>query len=47
MDIQIAYSYSLYFSDQISCIKFFDLTYGLKDIDFQSFIHLKTFSGFI
>ena len=47
MDIQIAYSYSLYFSDQLSCIKFFDLSYGLKDIDFQSLNQLKAFSGFI
>ena len=37
MDVWIGYSYSLYFSDQFSCIKFFPLTYGLKDIDFQSF----------
>ena len=45
VDIRIAYSYSLYFSDQFSCIKFFDLSYGLKVIDFQSFNHFKSFSG--
>ena len=39
----MAYSYSLYFSDQFSCIKFFDLSYGLKDIDFQSLNQLKAF----
>ena len=44
--MRIAYSYSLYFSDQFSCIKFFDLTYGIKDIDFQSFNQLKSFSRF-
>ena len=33
---RIAYSYSLYFSDQFWCIKFFDPIYGLKDIDFIS-----------
>ena len=32
VDEQIAYYYSLYFSDQLSCIKFFNLIYGLKDI---------------
>ena len=42
--IRVAYSYLLYFSDQFSCIKFFDLTYGLKDIDFQS---LKQFTSFL
>ena len=47
MDIRVAYSYSLYFSDQFSCIKFFDLSYGLKDIDFQSFNQFNSFSGFI
>ena len=45
VDIQIAYSYSLYFSDQFSCIKFFDLSYGLKDINYQSLNLLKAFSG--
>src|SRR3954468_3208533 len=43
VDIRIAYPYSLYFSDQLSCIKFFDLKYGLKDINFQSFKHLNYF----
>ena len=47
MDIQIAYSYSLYFSDQFSCIKFFDPTYGLKDMIFQSLNHLKIISGIL
>ena len=47
VDIQIAYSYSLYFSDQFSCIKFFDLSYGLKDIDFQSLNQFKSFSGIV
>ena len=47
MDIQVAYSYSLDFSDQLSCIKFFHPTYGLKDIDFQSFIQFKRISGFL
>ena len=41
VDILVVYPYSLYFSEQLSCIKFFDLTYGLKDIDFQSFIQFK------
>src|SRR4051812_6612660 len=40
--VWIAYSYSLYFSDQFSCIKFFDPIYGLKDIDFISLINFKT-----
>ena len=43
----IAYSYSLYFSDQFSCIKFFNPSYGLKDIDFQSLNHFKSFSGIL
>ena len=43
MDVWVAYSYSLYFFDQFSCIKFFDLSYGLKDIDFQSFNQFKSF----
>ena len=45
VDIWVAYSYSLDFSDQLSCIKFFHPSYGLKDIDFQSFIQLKRISG--
>src|SRR3954469_21689763 len=47
VDIRILYPYSLYFSDQFSCIKFFDLSYGLKDIEFQSLNHFKSFSGII
>ena len=47
MDIRVAYSYSLDFSDQLSCIKFFNLSYGLKDIDFQSFKEFKSFSEFL
>ena len=43
MGIRIAYSYLLYFSEQLSCIKFFHPTYGLKDIYFLEF---KSFSGF-
>ena len=27
------------FSDQLSCINYFNLTYGLKDIEFQSLNH--------
>ena len=46
MDVWIAYSYSLHFSDQFSCIKFFDPSYGLKVIDFQSFNQLKVFLDF-
>ena len=46
MDIRVVYSYSLDFSDQLSCIKFFHPSYGLKDIDFQSFKSFKRFSGF-
>ena len=46
MDIRVAYSYSLDFSDQLSCIKFFHLSYGLKDINFQSFIQ-KEFLDFL
>ena len=47
MGIRAAYTYPLYFSDQISCINYFNPTYGLKDIQFQSFIHFKIISGFI
>ena len=47
VDIRIAYSYSLYFSDQFSCIKFLNLTYGLKDIQIQSLNHFKSISGFL
>ena len=46
MGIRIAYSYSLYFSDQFSCIKFLNQTYGLKDIEFYSFNQFKRISGF-
>src|SRR4051812_29771359 len=46
VDILIAYSYLLYFSNQFSCIKFFKLTYGLKDIIFLSLIQFKSFSNF-
>src|SRR3954469_10577269 len=45
--IRIVYSYSLYFSDEFSCINFFDPSYGLKDIDFQIFKTFKRFSGII
>ena len=45
--IRVAYPYSLDFSDQLSCIKFFHLSCGLKDIDFQSFIQLKEFLDFL
>ena len=41
----VAYSYSLYFFEQLSCIKYFHLTYGLKDIDFLSFNHFIIISG--
>ena len=44
--IRIAYPYSLYFSDQFSCIKFLNLTYGLKDIQIQSLNHFKSISSF-
>ena len=47
MDIRVVYPHSLYFSDQLSCIKFFHPSYGLKDIDFQSFKSFKRISGFI
>ena len=47
VDIRIAYSYSLYFSDQVSCINYFHRSYGLKDIDFQSFIQFKRISVFL
>ena len=43
--IRVAYLYSLYFSEQLSCINYFDLTYGLKDINYQSFIQFKPISG--
>ena len=43
VDMWIPYRYSLYFSDQFSCINFFDLSYGLKDIEFQRFKHFKSF----
>ena len=35
------------FFDQFSCIKFFDLSYGLKDIDFQSLKQFKSFLEFL
>ena len=41
--VWIAYSYSLYFFEQLSCIKYFHLTYGLKDIEFQRFNHFLEF----
>ena len=41
----VAYSYSLYFSEQLSCIKYFHLTYGLKDINFLSFNQFIIISG--
>ena len=41
MDIWVVYPYSLDFSDQLSCIKFFHRSYRLKDIDFQSLIQIK------
>ena len=47
MVIRLAYPGSLYFSDQLSCIKFLDPRYGLKDIDFISFKHFKSFSEFL
>ena len=47
MVIRVAYPYSLDFSEQLSCIKFFHLTYGLKDINFQRFIQFKRISGFL
>ena len=47
MDVWIAYPYLLYFSDQFSCIKFFNPSYGLKDIEFQSLNHFKRFFGFL
>ena len=40
----VAYSYSLYFSEQLSCIKYFHWTYGLKDIDFLSLNHFIAIS---
>ena len=43
----VAYSYSLYFSEQLSCIKFFHPTYGLKDINFPSFNQFISFTGFL
>src|SRR3954464_10299551 len=39
VDIRIAYSYPWYISDQLSCRKYFDSSYGLKDINYQSFNH--------
>ena len=47
MGVWIADSYSLYFSDQFSCIKFFDLSYGLKDIEFQSLNHFNQILDFL
>ena len=32
--LRVAYSYSLYFSEQLSCINYFHRSYGLKYIDF-------------
>ena len=46
MGMWIAYSCSLYFSEQLSCIKYFHPTYGLKDIDFQSFNQFIIIFGF-
>ena len=45
MGIRVAYPYSLDFSDQLSCIKFFHQSYGLNDIDFQSLNQFKRISG--
>ena len=47
MGVRVAYSYSLYFSDQLSCIKYFHLNYGLKDIEFQSLNHFIAISRFL
>ena len=44
--IRVAYPYSLDFFDQLSCIKFFHRSYGLKDIDFLSFIKLNQLLDF-
>ena len=41
----MVYSYSLYFSDQFSCIKFFNPSYGLIDINLISLIQFKSISG--
>ena len=38
VDLRIVYSDSLYFSDQFSCTNYFHPSYGLKYINFQSFI---------
>src|ERR1044071_4232442 len=46
VDKWIAYSYSLYFSDQFSCIKFLNPSYGLKVIEFQSLNHFNDFLNF-
>ena len=46
MGMRVAYPGSLYFSEQLSCIKFFHRSYGLKVINFLSFNQLKAFSGF-
>ena len=43
--MRVAYPYLLDFSDQLSRIKFFHRSYGLKDIDFQSFKSFKRISG--
>ena len=43
MGVWIAYSYSLDFSDHFTCINYFDPSYGLKVIEFQSFNHLLVF----
>ena len=47
MGILVAYPYSLYFSEQLSCIKYFHLNYGLKDIEFQILNHFKLISGIL
>ena len=37
MGIRVAYSYFLYFSEQVSCTKYFHRSCGLKDIEFIIF----------
>ena len=41
--IRVAYSGSLYFSDQLSRINYFNPSYGLKDINFINLIQFKSF----
>ena len=45
MDMWVMYSDMSYYSEQLSCINYFDLIYGLKDIEFLILNDLFGISG--